>query len=77
MNLDNDLIAIRTRSAQSHRIERLGKGTEVAMEAINYLVPVGALIALGLLRYSRRRRMSPIVRPSAHGARAAAEAAGN
>jgi ABC-2 type transport system permease protein len=74
MNLDNDLIAIRTRTTQSHRIERLGKGTEVALEGINYILPLAALIALGLVRYSRRRRMAPIVRSSAHGARAAAEA---
>jgi ABC-2 type transport system permease protein len=70
MNLDNDLIAIRTRSASARRIERLAKRSEVMLEALNYLVPLAALAALGLARYSRRRRMAPIVRPAAAGARA-------
>ena len=70
MNLDNDLIAIRARTATARRIERLSKSKEVALEGINYLVPLAALAALGLARYTRRRRMAPIVRTPAAGARA-------
>ena len=70
MNLDNDLIAIRTRSAAPRRIERLSKQTEVMLEAINYLVPIALLSALGLARAARRRRMTPIVRATAPGGRA-------
>jgi ABC-2 type transport system permease protein len=69
MNLDNDLIAIRARTATARRIGRLAKPTEVMLESINYLVPLAALAALGLARYARRRRMTPIVRTPAAGAR--------
>ena len=70
MNLDNDLIAIRTRSAAPRRIERLSKQTEVMLEAVNYLVPIALLSALALARAARRRRMTPIVRATAPGGRA-------
>jgi ABC-2 type transport system permease protein len=69
MNLDNDLIAIRARTATARRIERLAKPSQVLLESINYLVPLAALAVLGLARYARRRRMVPIVRTPAAGAR--------
>jgi len=76
MNLDNDLISIRTRSAQARRIERLAKPAEMTLEGINYIAPLVALAALGLARYSRRRRMTPVVRPAVAGARAVEAGAG-
>ena len=70
MNLDNDLIAIRARSGTARRIERLASGTQVTLELVNYLVPLGALIALGLARYWRRRRIAPVVRVATPASRA-------
>ena len=71
MNLDNDLIAIRARTATARRIERLPAGAQVTLELVNYLVPLGALLAMGLARYWRRRRIVPLVRVPAPGARTA------
>jgi ABC-type uncharacterized transport system involved in gliding motility auxiliary subunit len=77
MNLDNDLIAIRTRSASARRIGRLAKPAEVSLELVNYLVPLGALAALGLVRAARRRRIAPIVRGAAPGGRPVEARAGS
>jgi ABC-type uncharacterized transport system involved in gliding motility auxiliary subunit len=70
MNLDNDLIAIRARNAAPRRLERLSNRVQVTLEASSYLVPLALLSGLGLSRLWRRRRVAPIVAPSA-GARAA------
>jgi ABC-2 type transport system permease protein len=61
MNLDNDLVSIRTRAAVARPIKRIGKGADVTIEVVNYLIPLLALGAFGLARYWRRRRVAPLV----------------
>ena len=59
VSLDNELIAIRSRGVTGSRLRAVGKRTEVTVEAVNYLVPLGALIALGAgLHYRRRNTVS-------------------
>ncbi|HEY2955249.1 MAG TPA: GldG family protein [Candidatus Eisenbacteria bacterium] len=70
MNVDNDLISIRTRTTAARRIQRLSNRAEVLIEVTNYLVPLAALAAFGLARLWRRRSVTPVVRGSAAGARA-------
>jgi ABC-type uncharacterized transport system involved in gliding motility auxiliary subunit len=65
MNVDNDLIAIRSRATSARRIERLTNRAQVMIEAGNYLVPLALLAGLGLARVWRRRRVAPIVRAAA------------
>ena len=48
----------------------LGLPPSTFIEAGNYLMPLVVLAGFGLARYSRRRRMTPIVRAAAPGARA-------
>jgi ABC-2 type transport system permease protein len=61
MNLDNDLIAIRARSAGASRIERVEKPAQLTLETLNYLIPLGAVLAFGMWKLVRRRRVTPIV----------------
>jgi len=70
MNVDNDLIAIRTRASSARRIQRLSSRAEVMIEVGNYLAPLVVLAGLGLARVWRRRRVAPIVRAAGAGARA-------
>jgi len=65
MNLDNDLVSIRTRAATARPIRRLNRPAAVAVEAINYVIPLVALTLFGLGRYWRRRRVAPLVATSA------------
>jgi ABC-2 type transport system permease protein len=65
MNLDNDLVSIRTRSATARPIRRLERPAAVAIEVVNYLIPLVALALFGLARFWRRRRVAPIVRTGA------------
>lgn len=60
VSLDNDMIAIRSRGMASRRLERIDKGGETTIEIANYLVPVLALLALGLYRFWRRRHAAPM-----------------
>ena len=64
VNLDNDMIGIRSRGAAARRIDRPERGTELAVEVINYVVPMMALLVLGLWRMARRRSTKPIVEVS-------------
>ena len=61
MNLDDDLVAIRTRAAAARPIHRMSRRAEIGLEVANYLIPLGLLALLGALRYGRRRRVQPVV----------------
>ncbi len=65
MNLDNDLVSIRARSATARPIARLSRKADIAIELANYLVPLLVLMLVGLGRYWRRRRVAPHVGPAA------------
>jgi ABC-2 type transport system permease protein len=57
--LDNDMLGIRSRGMVSRRLERVGKGQEVFIETVNYVVPVVLLVALGsFLRWRRHQTPS-------------------
>ena len=61
MNLDNDLITIRSRTGTARRIAHLGQGREIALEVVTYAIPLVALAAFGLARAWRRRAVAPVV----------------
>ncbi|HEY6866128.1 MAG TPA: Gldg family protein [Candidatus Eisenbacteria bacterium] len=61
MNLDDDLIAIRSRTGTARRLAHLGQGREIALEVLNYVIPLAALGAFGLARAWRRRAVAPVV----------------
>jgi len=58
--LDNDMLGIRARGLASRRLERLGKGEEMFVEAVNYALPVLFLGVLGIYLHLRRRRTVPL-----------------
>jgi len=60
-NLDNDLISIRARGGSARRLERLEDGTQKAIEVVNYLLPMVALLLLGIYRLWQRRNTAPVV----------------
>ena len=64
MNLDNDLVSIRTRTATARPIRRLGRRAAVSIEVANYLIPLLVLAGVGIVRYWRRRRVVPRVGPA-------------
>ena len=61
--LDNDMLGIRARGLVSRRLERIGEGEEVFIEAVNYVVPVVLLAALGIFLHWKRRQTPPLVSP--------------
>jgi hypothetical protein len=61
VNLDSDLIGIRSRGAAARRLVRVDRGTEVAIETMTYVVPMGFLLALAGYRIWRRRNTEPII----------------
>ncbi len=61
MNLDDDLVAIRTRPSAARPIRRLSRSAQVAIETTNYVIPLLVLAAFGLARQGRRRRVRPLV----------------
>jgi len=61
MNLDNDLVTIRTRASSARQIARLGPKAYVTIEALDYLAPLLVLAAFGLARTWRRRRVAPVI----------------
>jgi len=61
MNLDSDLIGIRSRAAGVRRLDHVEKRDELTIELINYLVPLGALLTFGSFRLWRRRTSRPVV----------------
>ena len=57
--LDNDMLGIRSRGMVSRRLERVGRGQEVFIETVNYVVPALLLVTLGaFLRWRRRQTPS-------------------
>jgi ABC-2 type transport system permease protein len=58
--LDNDMLGIRARGLVSRRLERVGKGEEVFIETVNYVVPAVLLAALGVYLRWRRRQTLPL-----------------
>ena len=48
VSLDNDMMEIRSRGLVSRRLATVDKSTEMTIEVINYVVPVVALVGLGL-----------------------------
>ena len=61
MNLDSDLIGIRSRAAGVRRLPQVEKRDELLIEFVAYLVPLGALLTVGSFRLWRRRSSRPIV----------------
>ncbi|MFQ5670149.1 MAG: Gldg family protein [Acidobacteriota bacterium] len=60
-NLDNDMISIRARGGGARRMDRISRGTEVAIEAVNYMIPALVLILLASYRLWQRRHAVPEV----------------
>ena len=58
--LDNDMLGIRARGMASRRLERIGKGPEIAIEVLNYVVPIVILFALGAYLHWKRRQTPPL-----------------
>ena len=58
--LENDLIAIRSQGAGAARLPRLESAEEIGFETLNYLLPLAALVLLGVSSYLRRRGTRPI-----------------
>jgi ABC-2 type transport system permease protein len=56
VSLDNDMLRIRSRGMVSRRLERVGEGTQVAVEAFNYAAPVLILFVVGAWLHWRRRQ---------------------
>jgi ABC-2 type transport system permease protein len=61
INLDSDLIGIRSRSTGARRLDRVERGTEVTIEAVNYAAPAVFLVALGAWLFWRRRSAVPVI----------------
>ena len=60
VSLDNDMLSIRARGVTSRRLERIGRGTEIAVEALSYAVPIVSLFAFGGWLHWRRRQTVPL-----------------
>jgi ABC-type uncharacterized transport system involved in gliding motility auxiliary subunit len=60
MGLDNEMLSIRTRGATSRRLARTETSTQLALEWVNYLVPVLLLAFLGSYLHWRRRQTLPV-----------------
>jgi hypothetical protein len=61
VNLDSDMLAIRSRGAGVRRLARVERSTEITIEVVNYAVPAFALLLFGAYRYWRRSNTAPIV----------------
>lgn len=62
--LDNDMIGIRSRGGAVRRLVDLEPSTRVGIEAVNYVLPVGLVVALAAWVAVRRRRTVPLVTPA-------------
>jgi hypothetical protein len=58
--LDNDMLAIRSRSAGGRRLETVEQAGQVRIEILNYVVPLVLLAAIGLFIYWKRANTAPI-----------------
>ena len=66
VSLDNDMMEIRSRGLVSRRLAAVDKSTEMTIEVINYVVPVVALVGLGLGLHYRRRNTVPLFETGSH-----------
>lgn len=64
MNLDNDLITIRARGAGVRRLERIERPAQITFETVNYLIPLGLIVAFGAWHWMRRRRVTSLLGPA-------------
>jgi hypothetical protein len=60
VNLDSDLTGIRSRGAAARRLERIEPRSQAAIEALNYAVPLGLLLALAGYHLWKRRSAEPV-----------------
>jgi ABC-2 type transport system permease protein len=66
--LDNDMLSIRARGMVSRRLERIGRPTEVAVEAASYAVPIVLLFGIGAWLHLRRKQAVALTASSRAGA---------
>jgi ABC-2 type transport system permease protein len=68
INLDSDLLEIRARSTGTRRLVPLDRGSEVAIEVVNYLFPIAVLGLIGgLVIWRRARGVSWLEEPGVSG----------
>ena len=60
MTLDNDMMEIRGGTTLSRKLRRTEKGTQLGIEAANYLIPAVLLLLLASLRVWRRRQVTSL-----------------
>ncbi|MFQ5718581.1 MAG: Gldg family protein [Acidobacteriota bacterium] len=60
-NLDSDMLSIRARGGGARRLARTERGTEMAVEGANYIIPILVLLGLGTYRAWRRRNTEPLI----------------
>ncbi|MFC1707189.1 hypothetical protein ACFL59_10315 [Planctomycetota bacterium] len=54
--LDEGLIKIRSRGGRDRPLKELSTGAMLAIEIVNYAIPLGLIVGFGLLRFARRKR---------------------
>ena len=64
VSLDNDMLEIRTRGLASRRLASPGKGAQMTIETLAYVIPIVLLIGLALNTYWRRKNTVPMVGPA-------------
>ena len=65
--LDNEMIGIRARGLASRHLDRVDRRTEVAVEVLNYAIPLVFVIGLGGYLHWRRKNAAPILDPGGSG----------
>ena len=60
MNLDNDLVAIRSRNVGVRRLQRVEEKTEIMLEIIAYAIPLALLLSLALYNNWKRSNLKPL-----------------
>ena len=58
------MLGIRARGLASRRLERLEKGEQLFVEAVNYGLPVMILTVVGVVLRWRRRQIAPLTSPN-------------
>jgi len=61
VNLDNDMLTIRSRGAGVRRLAQVATGTEKTIELLSYVAVLAALVSLAVYRTWRRRTSLPLV----------------
>ena len=65
--LDNEMIGIRARGLASRHLDRVDRRTEVAVEVLNYTIPLVFVIVLGGYLHWRRKNAATILDPGGSG----------